>query len=57
MIMFLYQVIEIQISSKTIGEPDILLSLDEAQNVKEASTKIQNFLKEKKILTGHNYSI
>ena len=52
-----YQVIEIQISSKTIGEPDILLSLDEAQNVKEASTKIQNFLKEKKILTGHNYSI
>lgn len=52
-----YQVIEIQISSKTIGDPDILLSLDEAQNVKEASTKIQNFLKEKKILTGHNYSI
>ena len=52
-----YQVIEIQISSKKIGDPDILLSLDEAQNVKEASTKIQNFLKEKKILTGHNYSI
>ena len=52
-----YQVIEIQISSKIIGEPDISLSLDEAQNVKEASTKIQNFLKEKKILTGHNYSI
>ena len=52
-----YQVIEIQISSKTIGEPDIFLSLDEVQNVKEASIKIQNFLKEKKILTGHNYSI
>ena len=52
-----YQVIEIQISSKTIGEPDIFLSLDEVQNVMEASTKIQNFLKEKKILTGHNYSI
>ena len=52
-----YQVIEIQISSKTIGDPDILLSLDDAQNLKEASTKIQNFLKEKKILTGHNYSI
>ena len=52
-----YQVIEIQISSKTIGDPDILLSLDEAKNVKEASTKIQSFLKEKKILTGHNYSI
>ena len=52
-----YQVIEIQISSKTIGDPDILLSLDEAQNLKEASTKIQSFLKEKKILTGHNYSI
>ena len=52
-----YQVIEIQISSKTIGDPDILLSLDEAQNLKQASTKIQNLLKEKKILTGHNYSI
>ena len=52
-----YQVIEVQISSKPAGEPDILLSLDEAQNVAEASSKIQNFLKEKKILTGHNYSI
>ena len=52
-----YQVIEIQISLKATGEPDILLSKDEAQNAKEASNKIQNFLKEKKILTGHNYSI
>ena len=44
-----YQVIEVQISSKPAGEPDILLSLDEAQNVAEASCKIHNFLKEKKI--------
>ena len=52
-----YQVVEIQVSSKPAGEPDILISPDEAQNVKEASTKIQNYLKEKKILMGHNYSI
>ena len=52
-----YQVVEIQVSSKPVGQPDILISLDEAQNAKEASTKIQNYLKEKKILMGHNYSI
>ena len=52
-----YQVVEIQVGSQSSGEPDLVLSLDEAQNAKEASVKIQNFLKEKKILTGHNYSI
>ena len=52
-----YQVVEIQVGSQSSGEPDLVLSLDEAQNAKEASVKIQDFLKEKKILMGHNYSI
>jgi bifunctional enzyme CysN/CysC len=52
-----YQVVEIQVSGQSSGEPDMVLTSDEAQNPKEASLKIQNFLKEKKILTGHNYSI
>ncbi len=52
-----YQVVEIQVGKQSSGEPDLVLSLDEAQNVVEASLKIQDFLKEKKILLGHNYSI
>ena len=52
-----YPVVEIQVASKPTGEPDIVLTLDEAQNVKDAAHKIQEFLKEKKILLGHNYSI
>ena len=52
-----YQVVEIQVTSQPSGDPDLVLSVDEAQNVKEAAHKIQEFLKEKKILMGHNYSI
>ncbi len=52
-----YQVVEIQVASQPSGEPDLVLSEDEVQNPKEASHKIQNFLKEKKILIGHSYSI
>jgi len=53
-----YQVVEIQVSGQSSGgEPDMILTSEEAQNAKEASLKIQNFLKEKKILMGHNYSI
>jgi bifunctional enzyme CysN/CysC len=52
-----YPVVEIQVSSSPTGDPDIVLSLDEAQNAEDASHKIQEFLKEKKILMGHNYSI
>jgi bifunctional enzyme CysN/CysC len=52
-----YQVVEIQVGTQSTSDADIILSLDEAKNTKEASTKIQNFLKEKKILMGHNYSI
>ena len=52
-----FPVVEIQVSSKPTGEPDLILSVEEAQDVNEASHKIQDFLKEKKILMGHNYSI
>ena len=52
-----YPVVEIQVSSKPTGEPDLVLSVDETQNAEKASHKIQDFLKEKKILLGHNYSI
>jgi bifunctional enzyme CysN/CysC len=52
-----YQVVEIQVGTQSTSDADIILSLDEAKNTKEASTKVQNFLKEKKILMGHNYSI
>ena len=52
-----YPVVEIQVSSQPSGEPDLVLSLDEAQDAKEAARKVQSFLKEKKILLGHNYSI
>ena len=53
-----YQVVEIQVSGQSSGgEPDMVITSEDAQNAKEASLKIQNFLKEKKILMGHNYSI
>ena len=53
-----YQVVEVQVSGQSSGgEPDMVLTSEEAQNAKEAALKIQNFLKEKKILMGHNYSI
>ena len=52
-------VVEVLVSDepKVAGEPDILFSLGKAGNVKEAAGKIYEYLKEKKILTGHNYSI
>ena len=52
-------VVEVLVSDepKVAGEPDILLSLGKAGNVKEAAGKIYEYLKEKKILTRHNYSI
>ncbi len=36
---------------------DMVLTLEEAANEKETIGKIYDFLKEQKILTGHNYSI
>ncbi|MBT6856132.1 MAG: GTP-binding protein, partial [Nitrospina sp.] len=49
-----YPVVEIQISSQSSGDPDLVLSEEEAQDADKASHKIQDFLKEKKILMGHN---
>ena len=36
---------------------DIKLSIQDAENESEAVNTIYNYLKSKKILTGHNYSI
>jgi bifunctional enzyme CysN/CysC len=52
-------VIEIQVTGveEPTGNPDMTLSLTEAQNEEASAEKICKYLKEKKILTGHNYSI
>jgi len=39
------------------GNFDIKLSREEAEKESEAANTIYNYLKNKKILTGHNYSI
>lgn len=39
------------------GMPEIVLSLNDAKDTDTAVTRIVDYLKEKKILTGHNYSI
>lgn len=39
------------------GQPEIVLSLKDAQNHDASVNRIVEYLKEKKILTGHNYSI
>lgn len=38
-------------------EADVVLSVKEAKNQAEAAQKVHHYLKEQKILTGHNYSI
>lgn len=52
-------VVEVQVSdsAKAAGDSQVALSLKEAANETEAANKIYAYLKEKKILTGHNYSI
>jgi len=35
----------------------VVLSVKEAKNQAEAAQKVHHYLKEQKILTGHNYSI
>jgi len=54
-----FPVIEVQVTGveEPTGEPDMTLSLVEAQNAEASSEAICKYLKEKKILTGHNYSI
>jgi bifunctional enzyme CysN/CysC len=53
------QVLEIRVSNeeRPRGNPDIMLSVSDAQKEIEAANKICEILKKKKILTGHNYSI
>ncbi|MBI5427804.1 MAG: adenylyl-sulfate kinase [Nitrospinae bacterium] len=52
-------VVEILISDqpRTHGEVDIVLTPEEAGKKSETVNKIYNYLKDKKILVGHNYSI
>ncbi|MFQ5443706.1 MAG: adenylyl-sulfate kinase [Nitrospinales bacterium] len=52
-------VLEILVSDEksSTSKADLVLSLKEAANIDQAVNKIYNHLKEKKILTGHSYSI
>lgn len=54
-----HPVIDIAITDQpqTSGAVDVTLSLPEAKNEVEAANKIYHYLKDQKILTGHNYSI
>jgi len=53
------QVVEIFVTDdkNPSGNCDIKLSIIEAEKENEAANTIYNYLKDKKILTGHNYSI
>ena len=53
------QVVEIFVTDdkNPSGNCDIILSIIEAEKENEAANTIYNYLKDKKILTGHNYSI
>ena len=53
------QVVEIFVTDETKQSKncDIKLSITEAEKENEAANTIYNYLKDKKILTGHNYSI
>ncbi|MDH5761944.1 MAG: GTP-binding protein [Nitrospinota bacterium] len=52
-------IVEVQVTSDKFpkGKPDMILTLDEAAEHESAVQKILDYLKDKKILTGHNYSI
>jgi bifunctional enzyme CysN/CysC len=51
-------VVEILVSNeKPVGDHDLALTLEEAKHAPEAVIRIFNYLKERKILIGHNYSI
>lgn len=52
-------VVEVQITDdqSPAGEPDMLLTVNEAKKVDDVVDKIYKYLNEIKILTGHNYSI
>ena len=51
--------VEIQVTDDTFpkGKPEMVLKVKEAKDTDNTVEKIVAFLKEQKILTGHNYSI
>jgi bifunctional enzyme CysN/CysC len=52
-------IVEIQVTNNKFpkGKPEVVLTVDEAANHETAVQKVLDYLKEQKILTGHNYSI
>ena len=52
-------IVEIQVTNDKFpkGKPDLILTTAEAAIHESAVQKVLDYLKEKKILTGHNYSI
>ena len=54
-----HPVIDISVTDlpQTSGAVDVTLSLQETKNEVKAANKIYHYLKDQKILTGHNYSI
>ncbi|QPJ61956.1 MAG: adenylyl-sulfate kinase [Candidatus Nitronauta litoralis] len=52
-------VIEIQVTNDAVpkGVPQLVMTIDEARQVDKAVDRIVNYLKDEKILVGHNYSI
>jgi len=52
-------IVEVQVTNDKFpkGKPDLVLTTDEAANHEPAVQKVLDYLKEQKILTGHNYSI
>ena len=52
-------IVEVQVTDDKFpkGQPEIVLTTDEAADPEPAVQKILDYLKDQKILTGHNYSI
>jgi bifunctional enzyme CysN/CysC len=52
-------IVEIQVTNDKFpkGKPEVVLTVDEAANHETAVQKVLDYLKDQKILTGHNYSI
>ncbi len=52
-------IVEVQVTNDNFpkGKPDIVLTTEEAANHETALQKVLDYLKDQKILTGHNYSI
>ena len=52
-------IVEIQVTNNKFpkGQPDLVMTTEEAADHESALQKIIDYLKDRKILTGHNYSI